>query len=371
MATLAVFFANGLGLGAWATAIPTLKGTLTLTDGQLSVALFALACGAFISMPIAGRIGSRVRTGRATLIAGMAFASSLVLPALTGTLPTLCVAAWTLGACSGATDVLMNVHASGIERRRQSPIMSSFHAAFSVGTMAGAVLGGLLALHGAIPQLGAAGAVCIVVLLVASCFLRAGDLALARSTLAVPHGALVILGLLAMLSLMIEGAVADWSGTLLAQGGADPRSTTFGYGAFSCAMAGGRMAGDWLIKGWGPTTIVRWGGVLTGLGLTLVATMPTPLTGAVGFGLVGLGLANVVPTVFGATGRMGASAAAAVVTTGFAGMLLGPAAIGVIATAVNLRWGMAVLAAGAVTISILARAVTSAPDIHNDRDLGQ
>jgi MFS family permease len=201
--------------------------------------------------------------------------------------------------------------------------------------------------------------------------LRAGDLALARSTLAVPHGALVLLGLLAMLSLMIEGAVADWSGTLLAQGGADARSMTFGYGAFSCAMAGGRMAGDWLISRLGPATIVRWGGVLTGLGLALVALMPTPFTGAVGFGMVGLGLSNVVPTVFSATGRLGASAAAAVVTTGFAGMLLGPVAIGGIATAVNLRWGIAVLGAGAATISILARAVTSAPDIHNHRNLGQ
>ena len=93
VATFAVFFANGLGLGAWAAAIPALKALLALSDGQLSVALLSFACGAFISMPLAGWIGSRVRTGRATLAAGIAFAAALVIPAFTRVLPTLCGAA--------------------------------------------------------------------------------------------------------------------------------------------------------------------------------------------------------------------------------------------------------------------------------------
>jgi MFS family permease len=358
-ATLAVFFANGLGLGVWAAAIPALKERLALSDGQLSVALLSFACGAFISMPLAGWIGSRARTGRATLAAGIAFAASLVIPAFTRVLPTLCGAAAMAGACGGAVDVLMNAHASSIERRRRTPIMSSFHAAFSVGGMAGAVLGGSLAPRGVMAELGAAATLCVIVVLAAAFVMRAGDVAPARRSLAVPDRALLPLGLLAMLSLMIEGAVADWSGTLLAQGGADIRSTTFGYGAFSCAMAGGRLLGDWLVGRLGAATIVRCGGALAAAGLALVAWVPTPLAGAVGFGLVGLGLANVVPTVFSATGRMGASAAAAVVTAGYAGLLLGPVAIGSVATAANLSWGMAVLALAAAAVSTLAPRVAS------------
>ncbi len=354
VATLAVFFANGLGLGAWAAAIPGLKARLALSDGQLSVALLSFACGAFISMPLAGWIGSRVRTGRATLAAGIVFAASLVIPAFTRVLPTLCGAAAMAGACTGAVDVLMNVHASSIERRWRAPIMSSFHAAFSVGGMAGAVLGGSLAPRGVMAELGAAATLCAVVVLAAAFVMRAGDVAPTGRSLAVPDRALLTLGLLAMLSLMIEGAVADWSGTLLAQGGADIRSTTFGYGAFSCAMAGGRLLGDWLVGRLGTATIVRCGGALAAAGLALVAWVPTPLAGAVGFGLVGLGLANVVPTVFSAAGRMGASAAAAVVTAGCAGLLLGPVAIGSVATGANLSWGMAVLAVAAAAVSTLA-----------------
>jgi MFS family permease len=293
LATLAVFFANGLGLGAWVAAF-------------------------------------------------------------TSVLPMLCGAAAMAGACTGAVDVLMNVHASSIERRWRAPIMSSFHAAFSVGGMAGAVLGGSLAPRGATAELGAAATLCAVVVLAAAFVMRAGDVAPAGRSLAVPGRARLTLGLLAMLSLMIEGAVADWSGTLLAQGGADIRSTTFGYGAFSCAMAGGRLLGDWLVGRFGAATIVCCGGVLAAAGLALVAWVQTPLEGAVGFGLVGLGLANVVPTVFSATGRMGTSAAAAVVTAGYAGLLLGPVAIGSVATAANLSWGMAVLAVAAAAVSNLA-----------------
>jgi len=354
LATLAVFFANGLGLGAWAAAIPAVKAGLALSDGQLSVALFSFACGAFISMPLAGWIGSRVRTGHATLAAGIAFAASLVILAFTKVLPTLCGAAAIAGACTGAVDVLMNVHASSIERRWRAPIMSSLHAAFSVGGLAGAVLGGSLAPRGVLAELGAAATLCAVAVLAAAFAMRAGDVAPAGRSLAVPGRALLTLGLLAMLSLMIEGAVADWSGTLLAQGGADLRSTTVGYGAFSCAMAGGRLSGDWLVGRLGAATIVRCGGALAAAGLALVTWVPTPLAGAVGFGLVGLGLANVVPTVFSATGRMGASAAAAVVTAGYAGLLLGPVAIGSVATAANLSWGMAILAVAAAAVSTLA-----------------
>jgi hypothetical protein len=112
--------------------------------------------------------------------------------------------------------------------------------------------------------------------------------------------------------------------------------------------------GDWLVGRFGAATIVRCGGALAAAGLALVAWIQTPLAGAVGFGLVGLGLANVVPTVFSATGRMGTSAAAAVVTAGYAGLLLGPVAIGSVATAANLSWGMAVLAVAAAAVSTLA-----------------
>lgn len=364
LATLEVFFVNGLGMGAWASAIPLLKTHLALSNGQLSVALLSFACGAFLSMPLAGWIGLRVPAGHATLVAGITFAVSLLLPAFTIGLATLCGAAAIAGGCSGALDVLMNVHASGIERRSGAPMMSSFHAAFSVGGMAGAVIGGRLAPRGGRVELGAAAILCAVVVLVAALGMRRGEVARAGRSLAVPNRALLVLGLMAMLSLMIEGAVADWSGTLLAQGGADIRSTTLGYGAFSCAMAGGRLLGDWLVGRLGASTIVRCGGALAAAGLALVALVPVPLAGAVGFGLVGLGLANVVPTVFSATGNMDASAAAAVLTAGYAGLLLGPVAIGSVATAASLSWGMVVLAVAAAAISTLAgRIAESAPPV--------
>ena len=354
LATLAVFFANGLGFGAWAASIPALKARLLLSDGQLSIALLSFACGAFISMPLAGWLGTRIRTGHTTIAASFAFAIALVMPAFTLMLPILCGATAAAGACTGAADVLMNSHAGSIERRWRAPIMSSFHAAFSVGGMAGALLGVGLASRGVLAELGTAATICAILVLAAAFLMRPGDVAPTGKNLAVADRPLLALGLIAMLTLLIEGAVADWSGVLLLQGGANIRSTSFGFAAFSCFMAGGRLLGDWLVGRLGAATIVRFGGALAAAGLVLVAFLPTPLAGAAGFGMVGVGLSNVVPTVFSATGRMGAYAASAVVTAGYAGLLLGPVAIGSVATVSNLSWGMVALAIAAVAVSVLA-----------------
>jgi hypothetical protein len=251
----------------------------------------------------------------------------------------------------------MNAHASGIERRWGAPIMSSFHAAFSVGGAAGSLLGGVLAHLSTTSVLGAASAIAVVTVAAASTFLRGGDRAPVTTPIAALDRGLLTLSLMALLCMMIEGAVADWSGTLLVQAGADIGMAAVGYIAFSACMVVGRLCGDWIISRLGAATIVRWGGAMAAFGLGLVAMVPGPVTGTIGFGLVGLGLSNVVPTVFSAAGRGSVSAATGVATAaaaGYGGFLLGPVAIGTVATLSNLQWGIAVLAVGAVMVSFLA-----------------
>ena len=355
-ATKGVFFANGLGIGTWAASIAGLKDHLGLTDGQLSLALLCFAGGAVITMPLSGWVGSRVSTGRATMIAGIAFAVALVVPALAPTLALLCLSTLILGASNGAVDVLMNAHASGVERRWRAPIMSSFHAAFSLGGLAGALLGGSLAAAGPLAALGAASATGLVVMATASAFLGKG-VAAVPTPLAFPDRTLLTLSLLALLCMMIEGAVADWSGTLLVQSGSTISSAAIGYFSFSLLMVVGRLAGDWIVARLGAASIVSMGGALAAFGLSLVAFAPGAVSGAVGFGLVGLGASNVVPTVYSAAGRAGKSAAAGVAaaaTAGYGGFLLGPVVIGTVATVSDLRWGMAVLALAAAAVSSMA-----------------
>lgn len=144
-ATLMVFFANGLGIGAWATAIPPLKQALALSDASLSLALLALAAGAVCCMPLSGRLVPRVGgTAAATKLAGLAFAALLPLPLWVDSLPLLMLATLLLGGANGLLDVAMNAHASTVERRWGVAIMSSFHAAFSLGGLAGTGIGAAL-----------------------------------------------------------------------------------------------------------------------------------------------------------------------------------------------------------------------------------
>ena len=141
----AVFLVLGIGIGAWAAAIPAFKARLGLSDGALALALFVFAAGGVIAMLLATALAGRFGPAKATRIAGLMFCASLAPPAFAQNLAELCLAALALGLANGLLDVTMNAHASRVERRWGEAIMSSFHAAFSLGGVAGAALGATLA----------------------------------------------------------------------------------------------------------------------------------------------------------------------------------------------------------------------------------
>src|SRR5581483_10377956 len=103
-------------------------------------------------------IQARYGSARVSLIASLAYAVILPVPALMPNLWTLAAAILVFGACNGAMDVSMNGHGALVERVRGRPIMSSLHAAFSLGCLLGSVAGsGILALgFGPVETMGAA-----------------------------------------------------------------------------------------------------------------------------------------------------------------------------------------------------------------------
>ncbi len=375
-ATLMVFFANGLGIGAWATAIPPLKQALALSDASLSLALLALAAGAVCCMPLSGRLVPRVGgTAAATRLAGLAFAVLLPLPLWVDSLPLLMLATLLLGGANGLLDVAMNAHASTVERRWGAAIMSSFHAAFSLGGLAGTGIGAALlyfdtptawlllptALFALALVLTAAGrldADTAVAPLSNAGIGAAVDhnraaseasaaaampAATAKATTgttvptgamtgadadaaAIAHGApapspaaarsarLAVAGLaaIALLCFLVEGAMVDWSGLYLTSTGATAAAAAAGFAAFSCTMVLGRLLGDRVVRHCGSRQVIVGGAALAALGLGLAGALPA--TGAIlaGYAMAGLGLSNVVPAIFSAAGRTGSSAAAGI-----------------------------------------------------------
>jgi MFS family permease len=365
LATAGVFLGNGLGIGAWAAAIPVLQQRLALSNGALSLALLAFAVGAVVAMPVAGLLAPRLGTARASRWAGAAFAMSLLAPAMATSLPALAAAAFVVGACNGLLDVAMNAHAAGIERRWGAAIMSSFHAAFSLGGLAGTALGGLcVALSGGsalVPT-----AVLALATTAAACVALREDTAphTGASGLALPGRAVLPLCAAALLCMLCEGAMADWSGVYLATTtGVGAGAAASGYAAFSAAMLAGRFAGDAAVRRLGRPRVVALGGALAAAGLALAVGWPAPVPAGIGFALVGLGLSNVVPAVFSAAARLAATPAAGMAmaaTAGYAGFLVGPVLIGATAEAVGLRVAIGLLAACAAAVALLGGALRRA-----------
>ena len=362
VATLAVFLANGFGIGAWAVEVPRIKESLSLSDTSLGIALFAFALGAIVAMPLAGRLAPRFGSGRATALLAVAFVIALPLPAFVPDLVSLCAVLLVLGAANGALDVSMNGHASTIETQWKAPIMSSFHAAWSAGGLLGAATGAMIQKWG----VGVAGGLVlpdavIGVLVVAAAMLALRDLgpraSAPASGFALPSAGVMKLAALAFLCMMVEGAVADWSAVFLRSAlDGEASAAALGYSAFAFSMAACRIVGDVSVRRFGSGTVVGLGGLIAATGLALVLGLPNVVTACVGFALVGVGLANIVPVIFSAAGRstltpaIGVSMAA---TAGYAGFLVGPPLIGFGAGFVGLRLALCVLLVAAVIVCLL------------------
>lgn len=362
IATLGVFLANGVGIGAWAVEVPRIKESLALSDTSLGFALFAFALGAIVAMPLAGQLAPRFGSGRATALLGAAFVLLLPLPACAPNIATLCAALLALGAANGALDVSMNGHASGIETRWHTPIMSSFHAAWSAGGLLGAAAGGLLLKSGVGVQGGLlVPAIFIAILIIGAAALALRDVgprvAAASSGFVLPGGGVLKLALLAFLCMLMEGAIADWSAVYLRSAlNQEASVAAIGYSAFALSMAACRIVGDVSVRRFGSSRVVALGGLIAVVGLALVLTRPTVLTACIGFAMVGVGLANIVPVIFSAAGRstdtpaVGVSMAA---TAGYAGFLIGPPLIGLGAGLLGLRAALCVLVMAALIVCLL------------------
>lgn len=362
-ATWVMFLALGTGVGAWAAVLPALRVELDLSDRDLSVVLLAMSTFAVLSSVAAGLVVPRFGTGRATAASAVAVLLAYGLPALAGSLAQLMACAAAMGLATGILEIAVNGHASDVERRWGVPLMSSFHGAFSMGGLFGAGLGGLLA------SLGVAGQLCLplaaagAVVLLAIPALGSGSRAAraAGAGLAWPERTMLGLCVVVLFCFMIEGAMADWSAVYLATvAGAAAGASAAGYAAFSIAMVLGRVFGDGLVRRFGPRRMVFWGGALAFVGLGLAVAVPSPVPASIGFALVGIGAANIVPVVVSAAARLGSSPSAgvAMVTTlGYAGFLGGPPLIGAIATAAGLRVGLAALLVAALLMVFGSREV--------------
>lgn len=359
--TSAVFLVHAAIAGTLAPRIPAIKDDLGLGDGQLGVALTGFAAGLFLGTRLAAwlvdRFGSRVIVAVGLPL----FAVCLAGPGLAGGLATLTLALVPLGIASGLVDVAINEQAVRVERAAGRPIMSTFHGFWSVGVLASSGIASGLAAGGVSVRanmVGAAAALTVLGLLAPRGLLRGIGTAPGGAARRGPIALIVVaLGVIGFCAFLGEGAAADWSGVYLHEdAGSSAGLAAFAFTAFAIGMVLGRFCGDWLSARFGPVTVVRAGGVLASLALTVgIAIVEVPVV-LIAFALLGLGFAPIVPIVFSAAGNVGGGAQALgwVVTMSYVGVVLGPAVIGVVAHGVGLRWGLVLPAALALVAAALA-----------------
>ena len=365
LATRLSFLIAGFGIACWAPLVPFAKERLAIDDAVLGLLLLSLGIGSVVAMLATGILSARHGTKPIIIAGGIGLALILPLLVIAGTPVTLALTLLAFGAALGSIDVAMNIHAVEVERAAGQPLMSGFHALFSIGGFAGsAVMTALLSFH-----LGplASALICSVLMLLAMTLTWPRLLRRAQvqegPLFVLPHGIVLLLALLAAITFLIEGAMLDWGALLVIGKGLVSESRGgLGYIVFSIAMTAGRLGGDAVVARVGDRATLVGGSLLAVTGLAVLLLAPNAPIAIAGFLLIGLGASNLVPVLFRGAATQTAMptglAVASITTAGYAGVLVGPAGIGFVAHAVGLPTAFWVLAAMMCIVTLSARAVT-------------
>lgn len=354
IATFTYFILCGTLMGTWVVHIPAIEQQVGISHATLGGLLVLLGLGAFAGMQVAGRLTDRLGARVVVPSAGAVCGATLVLPGLAREPWTLAAALLIFGFFNGCLDVSMNAHAVHVEKAYGRPVMSAFHAAFSVGGVVAAfIAAGMSSIGmspaGALAVMGVAG---IAVALATARLLLPTLLPTAPESLAalsaedehVPATATAtrrsragrqiwVLAGLAFMIMLCEGAANDWSALHLKDVLGAPASTAaFAYGTFAAAMTIGRLLADRVSARFGAMAILRYGAAIAAVGITIAAVSPWIWSAFAGWALFGLGLSGCVPQLFSAAGHADPAAAGTNVSRvaglGYVGMLAGPAVIG-------------------------------------------
>jgi len=363
-ATRLTFFTAGFVMACCAPLFPFIKDNVGADETQFGLLLLCFGLGSIIAMPLTGFVAARQGPRSMVLLGG--FGLIILLPTLTIAETPFILGSFLFlfGASLGTIDVAMNIHGVAVEAKEKRSLMSNFHAQFSIGGLFGAGLMTLLLSVG-VPlvmtaTIGATLALLAIVLTTPRLLhVKVAD----QSTFVLPHGIVLLLGLLAGITFLVEGAVLDWGALLVIERQlTTPQSAGVGYILFSAAMVIARLTGGHIVAALGELWVLILGGIVTILGIATVLLATLPLVALVGFVLIGLGSANLVPIFFSVAGRqtvMPASLAIASVTTiAYSGVLVGPAMIGFAADLMSLPMAFWLLTLLIACVPFTAFAVT-------------
>ena len=364
VATGAMFLVSGAVIGTWAANVPYVRDRLDISTTTIGFCLLAMAFGSLLAMPLTGRELHRRPSAQMTRVGAVLVPLAGTLPLLAPSVGALACALFLLGVSVGVLDVSMNAHGIAVERESGRPVMSSLHASWSVGGLAaagGVALGHLL---GADPRGAAAVAMALLLAVGLAAGPHLGAMSVADEEGGGPRfvrpsrGALLI-GVMVFALFMAEGAVTDWSALYLDRDlETDATVAAVGYGAFAGGMALGRTFGDRVNRAVGARRLLAGGSALAAVSLAAMVLVGLPAVALLALLLAGFGVANGVPLLFSAAGRIRdmppGPAIAAASTMGYLGLLAGPPLLGFVADATSLPAALGVTALLTGVVALLA-----------------
>lgn len=358
------FFLNGFIYANWVARLPRIQEQYEADNGTIGLVLLALSLGAIAAMPFTGWLIIRNGSRKISLVSLILYAAFVpFIPFMPGVV-SLFLLYIVMGISTGMLDVAMNAQAVMVEQQYKRPIMTSFHAFFSIGMALGAWCAALFSdLNVDLSQH------LIIVSSVSLLFILwvrrnliedKPDITDAHEgpLFRMPNRALLSVGIIAFCCMLGEGAISDWSVNYMENVTYAPKAVApIALGAFATAMTLGRLLGDRFRAGWGDRKLIVFGGLLSTLGLAVTLAIPEPYVAITGFFLVGLGLSTIVPITYSIAGNTKALppgvGLAMVTTVGYSGFLFGPPVIGFLADLSNLRIALLVVAVLFVVMTVL------------------
>lgn len=347
LAVKTIFFLNGFAHANYYGRLPRVQDAFGIGNGTMGVVLLSTALGALLAMPFSGWLIIRNGSRKVGLYSVYAYCGLVPLIPIAPGLPGLLAVFFLLGVSSGMLDVAMNAQAVMIEQKYGKPIMTSFHAFFSIGMALGALCASLFSKLNTdlLTHLIIITVIDLVMITIARTYFLYDkpETKPEGPAFRIPSAGLVGVGVIALCSMLGEGAMADWSTNYMENfAHASMALAPVGLAGFAFAMTIGRLIGDSARLKYGDRKLIVICGLIASAGLGLAILLPHPVTVIAGFFIVGIGLATIVPIAYSiagnAKGLPSGVGIAMVTTVGYSGFFFGPPVMGFLSDLVTLRF---------------------------------
>ncbi|AFL82957.1 arabinose efflux permease family protein [Belliella baltica DSM 15883] len=357
-----LFFLAGLCFASWASRIPDVQAKFELSESQLGTLLLGLPIGSLMALPLAGWLVHRYGSKMVIVFGAVGYMIFLPLIGFSTTIWTLIPVIVVFGMIGNLMNISLNTQALALEDMYGRSILASFHGLWSLAGFTGAGIGAGMIYFDIVPKFHylLVSFMVLLIIVISQGFLvkeenpkADGGLVLKR-----PDSLLLRIGAIAFLGMLAEGCMFDWSGVYFKKVvEVHPSYVAVGYVSFMAAMASGRFISDRLNNKFGRLVILRGSGILIFSGLLISVFFPITGPAIIGFLLVGLGVASVIPVSYSVAGRSelySPGVALAIVSTiSFFGFLIGPPLIGFIAELSSLKTSFILIALTGLGITLL------------------